>query len=172
MLRAVQRGEFPPPRQLDPSIDKALEAVCLKAMALRARGPLRLAPRRWPTTSSGGWPTSRLPAWREPFRRQARRLDPAAPHARHGRRAVAMVAVVLGLGAVTAVQVEGNRVLKRAYSQLKQASASERETPESMPRLDTPWLVTRSSLTIPGRARTCFSSDPSSKTCESDCSST
>ncbi len=34
MLSAVQRGEFPPPRQLDPSIDKALEAVCLKAMAL------------------------------------------------------------------------------------------------------------------------------------------
>ena len=34
MLGAVQRGEFPPPRQLDPSIDKALEAVCLKAMAL------------------------------------------------------------------------------------------------------------------------------------------
>ena len=34
MLRAVQRGEFPPPRQLDPSIHKALEAVCLKAMAL------------------------------------------------------------------------------------------------------------------------------------------
>jgi len=35
ILRAVQRGEFPPPRHLDPSINKALEAVCLKAMALR-----------------------------------------------------------------------------------------------------------------------------------------
>ena len=34
MLGAVRRGDFPPPRQLDPSIDKALEAVCLKAMAL------------------------------------------------------------------------------------------------------------------------------------------
>ena len=30
-----RRGEFPPPRQLDPSIDPALEAVCLKAMAPR-----------------------------------------------------------------------------------------------------------------------------------------
>ena len=28
-------GEFAPPRQIDPSIDRALEAVCLKAMALR-----------------------------------------------------------------------------------------------------------------------------------------
>ena len=35
VLQAVQRGEFPPPRQVDPSLDRALEAVCLKAMALR-----------------------------------------------------------------------------------------------------------------------------------------
>jgi serine/threonine-protein kinase len=34
ILRQVQQGEFPPPRALDPSIDRALEAVCLKAMAL------------------------------------------------------------------------------------------------------------------------------------------
>jgi tetratricopeptide (TPR) repeat protein len=35
ILRKVQRGEFAPPRSVDPSIDKALEAVCLKAMANR-----------------------------------------------------------------------------------------------------------------------------------------
>ena len=34
VIRAVQRGDFRPPRQLDPSIDPALEAICLKAMAL------------------------------------------------------------------------------------------------------------------------------------------
>ena len=44
---------------VDPSIDPALEAVCLKAMALKPDGPLRVTPRRWPRTSSGGWPTSR-----------------------------------------------------------------------------------------------------------------
>src|SRR5262245_48352779 len=33
VLRRVQDGAFPPPRMLDPSIDRALEAVCLKAMA-------------------------------------------------------------------------------------------------------------------------------------------
>jgi hypothetical protein len=33
ILRKVQRSDVTPPRQLDPSIDKALEAVCLKAMA-------------------------------------------------------------------------------------------------------------------------------------------
>jgi serine/threonine-protein kinase len=35
VLRNVQEGTFPPPRALDTSIDRALEAVCLKAMALR-----------------------------------------------------------------------------------------------------------------------------------------
>ena len=34
ILRAVQTGDFPPPRQLDPRIERTLEAVCLKAMAL------------------------------------------------------------------------------------------------------------------------------------------
>ncbi len=35
VLAAVQKGDFSPPRKLEPSIDKALEAVCLKAMALQ-----------------------------------------------------------------------------------------------------------------------------------------
>ena len=35
LLRAVQKGDFPRPRRLEPSIDRALEAVCLKAMALK-----------------------------------------------------------------------------------------------------------------------------------------
>ena len=36
VLRRSQTGEFRPPRALDPTIDPALEAVCLKAMALKA----------------------------------------------------------------------------------------------------------------------------------------
>jgi serine/threonine-protein kinase len=35
VLRAVQKGALPPPRKLDPTLDRALEAACLKAMALR-----------------------------------------------------------------------------------------------------------------------------------------
>ena len=35
VLQKVQRGEFPRPRQLQPRVPPALEAVCLKAMALR-----------------------------------------------------------------------------------------------------------------------------------------
>ena len=34
ILRSVQNGEFPRPRSLDPEINRGLEAVCLKAMAL------------------------------------------------------------------------------------------------------------------------------------------
>jgi serine/threonine-protein kinase len=36
ILRAVQKGEFPAPKKVDSSIDSALEAICLKAMALKA----------------------------------------------------------------------------------------------------------------------------------------
>ncbi len=35
IFRAVEHGLFRAPRQLDPSIDRALEAICLKAMATR-----------------------------------------------------------------------------------------------------------------------------------------
>jgi len=35
VLRQVQAGEFRPPRALDPSVDRALDAVCLRAMATR-----------------------------------------------------------------------------------------------------------------------------------------
>jgi serine/threonine-protein kinase len=36
VLRRVQRGEFPAPRRVNPQTPRALEAVCLKAMAKRA----------------------------------------------------------------------------------------------------------------------------------------
>ena len=35
MLRSAKTGDFPPPRKLDTTIDRPLEAVCLKAMALK-----------------------------------------------------------------------------------------------------------------------------------------
>ena len=58
VLRAVQQGEFRPPRFFDPTLDRSLEAVCLKAITC---GPKIAIPRQglWLTTSSGGSPTSR-----------------------------------------------------------------------------------------------------------------
>ena len=113
VLRAVQKGEFPRPRQLDPSIDRALEAVCLKAMATEARGPLRLGPTAWPTTSSGGRPTSRsrpgASRSRGRARRWARRNRTAVDGGR-GRRAGRRWSAP---AAVLAVQTRANGVLKR-----------------------------------------------------------
>jgi eukaryotic-like serine/threonine-protein kinase len=38
ILQKVQRGEFPPPRQVNPHVPRPLEAICLKAMALKPEG--------------------------------------------------------------------------------------------------------------------------------------
>ncbi len=54
VLRAVQQGGFRPPRSIDSSIDPALEAVCLKAMAFRPEDRYGTAG-RWPMTSNAGW---------------------------------------------------------------------------------------------------------------------
>ena len=59
VLGKVRRGEFPPPRAVNQAIDPAMEAICLKAMALIPEGPLYLPRSPWPTTSSIGWPASR-----------------------------------------------------------------------------------------------------------------
>src|SRR5262249_14217312 len=72
VLRVVQRGEFPSPPQLDPALGRALEAVCLKAMALKPEdrypSPKALAEdvERWLADE----PVS---AWREPWTARARR---------------------------------------------------------------------------------------------------
>jgi serine/threonine-protein kinase len=104
LLRRVQRGDHPRPRQLDPSIDPALEAVCLKAMALnpedRYAGPRMLADdiERWMADEP-------VTAYLEPFSRRARRW------AKRNRTAVAaacvaLLAGVVGLAAVLVVQTQ------------------------------------------------------------------
>ena len=68
VLRTVQRGEFPPPRQVDPSIDRALEAVCLKAMALKPED--RYARRRALADDIERWMADEpVTAWTEPWTR-------------------------------------------------------------------------------------------------------
>ena len=123
LLRTVQRGEFAPPRQLDASIDPALEAVCTKAMALKPED--RYATSRALADDVERWMAD-LPvtAWREPLGRQIRRW------ARRNRTAVTALAAsvlvaLVGTGAVLAVQTQANGALQKANSKL--AIANDRE---------------------------------------------
>src|SRR5262249_23216604 len=101
-------------RALDPSLDPALEAVCLKAMATkpedRYASPKALAEdvERWTADEP-------VAAWREPLSRRVRRW------ARHNRSlvtgsAAALLAGVLGLAAVLAVQTRAKAALARSLA--------------------------------------------------------
>jgi eukaryotic-like serine/threonine-protein kinase len=104
IIRRVQAGDFRAPRVVDPSLDKALEAVCLKAMATQPAD--RYASGRGLAEDVERWMADEpVSAWREPASRRARRW------ANRNRTAVASVAValiagVVGLSAVLAVQTK------------------------------------------------------------------
>jgi serine/threonine-protein kinase len=136
VIPRVQRGDFPPPRALDPTLDRALEAVCLKAMAHRPAdryaSPKALAEdiERWMADE----PVS---AWREPLSRRARRWANRNRTA-VASAAVALIAGVVGLAAVLAVQTRAkaavtwalaretgaNQALAAAYAELTRAKAA------------------------------------------------
>ena len=84
VLRAVQNGEHRPPRQLALAIDKALEAVCLKAMTLKPEDRYGTAKgladdiERWMADAAGDGVARALLA-------ACPALGPAQPHAGHGR---------------------------------------------------------------------------------------
>jgi serine/threonine-protein kinase len=112
VLRRVQKGAIPPPRSIDPTIPRPLEAVCLKALAMRPED--RYASARELARDIENWLADEaVSAWREPISQRARRW------ARRHRTAVAaaMVALlvgVVGLGAVATVQAQANRELQAA----------------------------------------------------------
>jgi eukaryotic-like serine/threonine-protein kinase len=112
VLRAAQKGDFPRPRTADPSIDRALEAVCLKAMALepvdRYPTPKGLADdvERWAADEP-------VAAWREPWTRTLTRW---LTRHRTGVTALAAAGLVAmgGLVAVAGVQARANGRLREA----------------------------------------------------------
>jgi serine/threonine-protein kinase len=120
ILRGVQRGEFPPPRRLDPGIDRALEAVCLRAMATRpgdrydSARALAEDVERWLADEP-------VRAWSEPWtRRLARWL------ARHRTRVAAAsaagLAALVGLGALALVQTRNRDALAHQNLLLREAN--------------------------------------------------
>jgi serine/threonine-protein kinase len=123
VLRAVQKGEFPPPRRLDPALDPALEAVFLKAMALQPdeRYP---TPRALAEDIEHWMADEPVAAWREPWSRRARRWE-----RRHRTGVMAATSAVLvalaGMLSVLVVQAWANSELTRSNADL--AAANDRE---------------------------------------------
>ena len=123
LLRKVQRGDFPLPRRLDPTIDRALEAVCLKAMALKPED--RYATSRALADDVERWTADEpVSAWREPLSRRVRRW------ARRNRTKVSVAAAsvlvaLVGLIAVAAVQNRANAALTDANLRLESANRRE-----------------------------------------------
>ena len=72
LLRDIQRGRFVPPRAIDPSIDRALEAICLKAMALEPQGRYR-SPRALAEDVERWLADEPVSSYREPRAARARR---------------------------------------------------------------------------------------------------
>ena len=105
----VRAGDFPAPRRLDPSIDPALEALCLKAMATRPED--RYASCRALAEDVERWMADEpVSAWAEPWTRKLSRWLTQHRTAVTGAAAAVMAGVV-GLLAVLAVQARANLAL-------------------------------------------------------------
>jgi serine/threonine-protein kinase len=121
ILRAVQHGEVRSPRIIDPTLDRPLEAICLKAMALRPED--RYPRARALADDLERWLADEpVSAWREPLARRAGRW------ARRNRSlmmagSAAVLVSLAGLAAVLAVQTRANLRLREANVNLFIANA-------------------------------------------------
>ena len=173
ILRAVQRSEFRPPRTIDPTIDPALEAVCQKAMALKPED--RYASPRALADDIEKWMADEpVSAWREPLTRRARRW------ARQNRTAmtlagVALVAGVVGLAAVLAVQTQSKAELAASLGRETQAkvklAAANTELARSKDAVQaaTTWPSRRSGPFTPASVRISCSRKRRSRSCGTGC---
>jgi serine/threonine-protein kinase len=120
IIRGVKEGAILPPRRLEPALDPALEAICLKAMAMRPKDRYTSCEALVEDVES--WLADEpVTAYREPIGRRARRW------ARRNRTVVATAAAALvmaaiGLGAVSAVQTKARNDLATVNSQLIRAN--------------------------------------------------
>jgi serine/threonine-protein kinase len=112
LLAKVGRGDFPPPRAINPEVPAPLEAICLKAMSLSPAA-------RYPTTRLLAQDIERwladepVSALREPWAERVRRW------ARQHRSlvagvATALIVALLALGGILAREQQSNRQLRLA----------------------------------------------------------
>jgi eukaryotic-like serine/threonine-protein kinase len=119
ILRKVQAGDFRAPREVDPSLDAALEAVCVKAMATKPED--RYTSCRALAEDLERWAADEpVSVYREPLSRRAQRW------AKRNRTIVAtalaaLLAGVVGLSAVLLVQTQAKADIAQALEREKQA---------------------------------------------------
>jgi eukaryotic-like serine/threonine-protein kinase len=124
LLRQVRKGEFPPPRALDPAIDRALEAICLKAMATKPED--RYGSCRALADDIERWMADEpVTAWTEPWTRTLLRWLTRHRVGVTAAAAAGLVALV-GLAAVAATQAQGRAALEIKNRELADANAKVR----------------------------------------------
>jgi serine/threonine-protein kinase len=117
VLPRVQRGEFARPRAVDPSIPKPLEAICLKAMALK-QADRHQTPRALADDVEHWLADEPVSAWREPLFSRAQRWARRNRTVVTGAAAVALVGLA-GLAAVVGVQARSNDLLRKAGAETR-----------------------------------------------------
>ena len=122
LIKRVEAGDFPPPRQVRPEVDGPLEAICLKAMARRPEDRYESV-RALAADVEGYLADEPIAAYREPWAVRARRWTKRHRTAVSAALA-ALVAALVGLGAITAVQTRARNDLAAINGKLRGANAS------------------------------------------------
>jgi len=118
-LKKVERGDFSRPRKLKGWIDPALEAICVKAMATDPAGRYR-SPRALADDVEHWLADEPVTAWQEPWARGLLHWVKRHRTVVVGACA-AMLAALMGLGAVSAVEARANDALYTANTELRVA---------------------------------------------------
>ena len=169
ILRRVRVGDFSPPGKTNPRVPAALEAIILKAMALRPHD-------RYPSAQALAEEVERwladepVTAWREPLRERTRRWI-SRRRTTVAAIAATVLASTLGLAAVLVVQTRANASLKSANLELaaanQRASDANRDlhfaNGKGARASSCRWKRSRHST--PARAKTCCSRKNSSTAC-------
>jgi WD40 repeat protein/serine/threonine protein kinase len=130
VLANVKRGDFPRPRQVQPEVPAALEAVCLRAMALRPADRYRTA-RELAEEVERWLADAPVLAWPEPWSARARRWA--------SRHRVLITSAAACLAVATVALTAGIVIVSQANADLEEAnqttSRREEETQQANERL-------------------------------------
>jgi len=119
VLQRVISGDFPPPRRIQPNVPKPLDAICLKAMALRAEDRYQ-SPQELSADIESFLADEPIDAWQEPWHDRARRWM-RKHQTLASSTAVAVVLTAIGLATFSVVLASANDKLGFANQNLSSA---------------------------------------------------